>query len=979
MRSALRNLMSRYSCGLGILGFCMFIFAFCFLSETAPASAETLPCSASKPDPAAPARALASYGKLPLSFEANAGQTDQRVKFLTRGSGYALFLTSNEAVLALRQTASGKPKAQKADPTLQRQVPTSNSESRTSAVLRMKLVGANPAAEISGLEQLPGTSNYFIGSDPKKWRTAVPNYARVRYQNVYPGVDLVYYGNQRQLEYDFVVAPGADPRAIKLDFTGMVGGPGKRAHLRIDHSGDLVLRLNGEEVSFHKPTAYQVVPNSAKATSASTAKDSVEASYVLQSNGQVGIRLAPYDRTRALTIDPAMLVYSSLIGGSSQDAGAAIAVDSAGNAYVTGQTQSPDFPIVGGCLGTCGFGGVRVAFVTKINAAGNALVYSSYLGGSSGALGFGIAVDSSRNAYVTGVAGPGFPIMGQILNACRGTCGTDPLHDDVFVTKINAAGNALVYSSYVGGSDYDEGRGITVDGSGNAYLVGNTSSNNFPVMPPGGIPGACLGMCGTSGNGDAFVTKINAAGNALVYSSYLGGSRGDGPEPFGHAIAVDCSGNAYVTGYTGSSDFPIMGPTVLGIPGACLGTCGTLNNGDAFVTKINAAGNALVYSSYLGGSSGDAGTSIAVDGFGDTYVTGYTISSNFPIVNQIADACLGSCGSGSPFFTDVFVTKIDAAGNALLYSSYIGGSAADVGFGITVDSSRNAYVTGYTGSSDFPRVNQIPGACLGSCGSGGGFYDVFVTEINAVGSAQLYSSYLGGSSAYDLGYGIAVDSSLNAYVTGNTESSDFPVVPVGVGIPGACLGTCGHGSPGGDAFVTGISSVPSTPVFFNNFGIGCGNIYLCGAAGWFVSGLSSAAPTRPLIQAAQFQVLHSGPVSQIDVAVSYVSGVNSFYVSIYTDNGGLPGTLIASYNNLSSSIPFGSCTGVVTIPNITGLTLAAGNNYWIVVGPTSLSSNTWEVWNLNSLSGMGMHLYSTDGGITWINLGQQILAAFDIL
>ena len=331
MRSALRNLMSRYFCGLGILAFCaLFVFAVCFISETSPVSAKTAPGSGSQPDMAARAHAVESYGKLPLSFEANTGQTDERVKFLSRGSGYTLFLTSNEAVLALGKAESRKkavtrnevslkpptadlsrlqnqpgrgeePEGQKADPASQRQIPTPNSESRTSAILRMKLVGSNPGPKISGLEQLPGTSNYFIGNDPKKWRTAVLNYAKVRYQDVYPGVSLVYYGNQHQLEYDFVVAPGADPRAIKLDFMGTVGEP-KRAHhtsfLRIDHNGDLVVRLNAGEVSFHKPTAYQLISDSAKATSE---RDIVEARYVLQPNGHVGIRLATYDSTSAST------------------------------------------------------------------------------------------------------------------------------------------------------------------------------------------------------------------------------------------------------------------------------------------------------------------------------------------------------------------------------------------------------------------------------------------------------------------------------------------------------------------------------------------------------------------------------------------------------------------------------------------------------------------------------------------------------
>lgn len=297
----------------------------------------------------------------------------------------------------------------------------------------MKLVGANSTAKISGLEQLPGTSNYFIGNDPKKWHTAVPNYAKVRYQDVYPGVDLVYYGNHRQLEYDSVVTPGANPRSIKLDFTGTVGDPAKGAHRtsfpRIDHNGDLVVRLNGKEISFHKPTAYQLVSEGAKTTSESVTRDMVDARYVLQSNGQVGIRLAQYDAARTLVIDPIVLVYSSYIGGSADESGWAIAVDGLGNAYVTGETTSSDFPqvnqIVGACQGTCGTGSILSdVFVTKINAAGTALVYSSYIGGTGSEEGFGIAVDGFGNAYVTGhTDSRNFPIVNQIPGACRGACG----------------------------------------------------------------------------------------------------------------------------------------------------------------------------------------------------------------------------------------------------------------------------------------------------------------------------------------------------------------------------------------------------------------------------------------------------------------------------------------------------------------------------------------------------------------------------
>jgi hypothetical protein len=650
----------------------------------------------------------------------------------------------------------------------------------------------------SGCEPQPGTSNYFIGNDPKKWRTAVPNYAKVQYQDVYPGVDLVYYGNQRQLGYDFVVAPGADPRAIKLDFTGTAGKPAKghdrTSFLRIEHNGDLLVRLNGREVSFHKPTAYQLLSDSAKAASGSLAKETVEAGYVLQANGQVGIRLAHYDVTRALTIDPILLQYSSILGGSSFEDGLAIAVDSSGNAYVAGETESSDFPtvhqIAGACLGLCGTVGNGDVFVTKVNAAGSALVYSSYIGGSAYDEALGVAVDSSGNAYVTGTTfSSDFPTLHQIAGACLGLCGTG--NPDVFVTKINAAGSALVYSSYIGGSAQETAYGVAVDSSGSAYLTGTTYSTDYPMVNQ--IPGACQGSCGTLGNAAVFVTKINAAGSALVYSSYIGGSGGEQAQ----SVAVDSSGNAYLTGQTQSSDFPIVNQ----IPGACLGTCGTgqFPAGDVFVTKVNAAGSALVYSSYIGGSDVDTAHGVAVDRFGNAYVTGVTQSSDFPRVHQIPGACLGSCGASGN--GDVFVTRTNAAGSALIYSSYIGGSGLDLATGVAVDRFGNAYVTGDTDSTDFPIVNQIPGACVGLCGNGAG--DVFLTKISsaaAPGALPLvFSSYIGGSD-YDEALGIAVDGLGNAYVTGDTDSTDFPRVNQ---IPGACQGSCGTAHQY-DVFVTKI-------------------------------------------------------------------------------------------------------------------------------------------------------------------------------
>jgi hypothetical protein len=755
------------------------------------------------------ARVAKAYGKLPLAFEANHGQTDPEVRFLAQAAGYTLFLTGNEAVLAMRggggsqrNVVGGKKvlpqrSLSPALPGLQAAVPKDasaqpgsaqqtkdNRQGTSDAVLRMKLVGADANAAVAGIDELPGKSNYFIGNDPKKWRTDVPSYAKVRYQRVYRGIDLVYYGNQGQLEYDFVVAPGADPKAITL---GVVG-EGAAPDLRIDPDGDLVVRLNGEEIRFHKPVAYQNVEPTRLQN-----RKFVEAGYVLESRNRIGIRVGKYDAAQRLVIDP-VLVYSSYLGGSMEEQAFGIAVDSQGNAYLTGFTQSTDFPIVnqiqGTCQGTCGTSNHIDTFVTKINAAGTALVYSTRIGGSGNQYGNGIAVDSQGNVYLVGDStSTDFPIVFQIPGACQGSCfrGTDY---DVFALKINAAGNMLVYSSYIGGSGLDEGYGIAIDASGNAYLGGFTTSTDYPRVNQ--IPGACQGGCGNGGY-DVFVTKVNAAGTALTYSSYIGGSAED--RCLG--IAVDGSGNAYLTGETISTNFPRVNQ----VPGACLGACGTGADFDVYVTKVNAAGSALVYSSYVGGSLEDFGY-LYVDGPGNVYLTGYTESADFPRVNQIPGACQGTCGNGNGN-SHGFVTKIDAAGSTVVYSSLLGGSGNDEGFEVAVDSSGNAYVEGFTSSANFPRLNQIPGACLGSCGAGVNF-DGFLTEINAAGNALVYSSYLGGSGDDDHGYlaGIALDSAGNVYIGGETHSTDFPRVNQ---ISGACQGTCGTNNSGGDAFITKIS------------------------------------------------------------------------------------------------------------------------------------------------------------------------------
>jgi hypothetical protein len=455
--------------------------------------------------------------------------------------------------------------------------------------------------------------------------------------------------------------------------------------------------------------------------------------------GGWGIEVGSYDPTQTLVIDP--LVYSTYIGGSSDEEGHAIAVDGSGNAYATGFTYSTDYDVTPGAFQTRNRGGADV-FVTKLNAAGTALVYSTYIGGSNDDAGYGIAVDGSGNAYVTGYTNStNYPVTPGAFQTRNGGGA------DVFVTKLNAAGTALVYSTYIGGSSDDVGRGIAVDGSGNAYVTGYTNSTNYPVTP-----GAFQTRNG--GGADVFVTKLNATGTALVYSTYIGGSGVD----VGRGIAVDGSGNAYVTGYTNSTNYPVT-------PGAFQ----TRNGGgaDVFVTKLNATGTALVYSTYIGGSGDDVGRGIAVDGSGNAYVTGGTYSTDY-------DVTPGTFQTTKEGGADVFVTKLNATGTALVYSTYIGGSSEDVGTAIAVDGSGYAYVTGYTNSTDYdvtPGAFQTTRPITIPLDA-----DVFVTKLNATGTALIYSTYLRGNN-WDYGNAIAVDGSGYAYVTGSTNSTNYPVTP----------------------------------------------------------------------------------------------------------------------------------------------------------------------------------------------------------
>lgn len=764
-----------------------------------------LPAETTATTPSNTAGIQAAYGRLPLAFEANHGQTDPSVDFLVRGPGYTLFLTGGDAVFALRTTtnpptdtdtttgAAVAPLSSKLKPFAGKPGDLTENVYDTT-VLRMKLVGAKPKPTVVGLDALPGKVNYFIGNDPAQWRTHVPTYTRVQYQDVYPGIDLVYYGNPGQLEYDFVVAPGADPRAISLAFEGADA-------VVVGSAGDMALRVGNVELRQPKPVVYQ---------ERGGVRQLVTGSYIERDGGVVAFDVGAYDRSAPLVIDPVMS-YSTYLGGGSGDQGNSIAADSAGNAYVTGSTASINFPTQNP-FQTANTG--SVAFVTKLNAAGSALVYSTYLGGSGGDQGNGIAVDSAGNAYVTGSTGStNFPTQNplQPLNGGGG---------DAFVTKLNATGSALMYSTYLGGSGGDQGNSIVLDSTGNAYVTG-AAAGGFPTTP---------GAYQTASGGSGFVTKLNAAGSALVYSTYVDGSGMNG-------IAVDSAGNAYITG----------------------------NHSGAFVMKLNAAGSAPMYSRLLGNG---IGFSIAVDSAGNAYITGQAVIAGleFPTTPGAYKACFSA-----PQHYTVFITKLNASGTAPIYSTCYGSqnpNPNNSGFGIEVDGSGVAYVTG------------------------GGDNVAFIARLNATGSALLYGTSLGGT-GNDFGRGIAVDSVGNIYVTGSTNG----------GFPTTSGAYQTNFAGAGDAFVVKLTGTPELSI------------------------------------------------SQTPSANPVVVGTNLTYTLTVTNGGESAATGVTVTDGLPASATFvsatpsqGTCTGTGTVTCTLGILASGGSaTVSLVVRPTVLDTLTTTV------------------------------------
>jgi uncharacterized repeat protein (TIGR01451 family) len=771
------------------------------------------------PDAAARTRIDSSYGKLPLQFEANQGQQPAQVRFLSRGKDYTVFLTPDGALLSLRkvrqQVRIDKPGPAAQEPKLE-----------AAADLRLKLEGGNPAVKLTGADPLPGTVNYFYGKDPAKWRTNVTTYSKVRYQQVYPGIDLVFYGNQRQLEYDFVLAPGSTPDAIRLSVEGA-------DRTTVDPaSGDLVLQAAGEEIRFHKPVVYQPDADGHP-------RQEVDGRFQVDKN-QVTFEVASYDHARALVVDP-VLAYSTFLGGSDLDWAVSVAVDKQANAYITGVTCSTNFPVTTGAYQTakagvinCTYGGNpgMDVFVTKLNPSGTGLLYSTFLGGSNSDSPASIAVDAAGDAYVAGLTeSDDFPVTngsvcapqgynsntnyGQCTAAIRPSCGDPSNGGDIsgFITKLNPAGSALLWSSFMGGTGGDAIQAMALDSSGNVYVAATTSSEpgygdlycpdiqtNFPWPTTVGAYLTADPVQGWQTPTHSAFSKLSADGSTLMYSTLFGAPRtSSGSRAYFTSIAVDSAGKAYLGGATDVPSFPTT-------PGAYQTVCaGCLNNNNenGFILSFDPSQSglaSLAFSTFLGGNGlapngagcvyQDSVLAIALDRSDNIYVTGSACSADFPTTARAYQKTnpkpnAYDCNTGN-----AFLAKLNSSGSTLDDSTFLNGTSCfgqAIGYGIGVDSADNAYITGSTNDATFPALNPLQGF--------GSTPETFVTELNKTASQLLFSTDLG--CCGDAGYGIHADNYGNVYVVGTTSGVSLLTTP------GAVQTVFGGG--GQDGFVTRIA------------------------------------------------------------------------------------------------------------------------------------------------------------------------------
>ena len=688
---------------------------------------------------AATERTLA-LGDRPLSFESNVGQYEGAARFVSRGPAYYLSLSPTEVNVMLRKVE----KVVAEESNLPRAVNTSGTRVNYRS-LRIELIGANHSATMSGLGEISGRANYFIGNDTSRWRTGVPAFDRVRVTDVYPGINLIHYGNQNHLEYDFEIAPGVSPDVIAMRFTGA-------DKVAVDSKGELVLSMGGEEIRQPKPVVYQTVRG---------ARKEITGGYVMVDANTVKFSLGEYDRTLSLVIDP-VVSYIVLQGGAADDTFWAIATDAQGNVYVAGETTSSGLASAGvfqtnlaGVL--FGHGDVLVQKLPNV-ATNYSTTYSTYLGGIAYEVAFGLAVDAEGNAYVAGYTGStDFPTRHPVQTNIAGTVtpgiGAPPL--DCFVAKIGPQGTNLIFSTYFGGTRDDVGLGLALDSATNIYVAGYTLSTNFPVVNftmTTNLVGTNVVVTtnGLAGFEDAFVFKLAASGTNIIYSRYIGGAGRD----YATDVAANPAGEPVVVGYTTSSSFPT---TTNAIRPLLNGTTNLSLSYDSFVTIAGATNSAINYSSYIGGTNDDFAFRVATDVAGAIYVAGSTRSADFPRTSTNLYSSV-TTNTAQP---DVYVSKLSPALTNWNYSVTFGGSGSDEAWDVAVDAAGRAHVVGVTTSVNFP-TNAVMDRLRGTYSGG---TDVFITELNSLGTVLTHSAYLGVETD-DAGYAVAVDAGDNIYAAG---------------------------------------------------------------------------------------------------------------------------------------------------------------------------------------------------------------------
>jgi hypothetical protein len=789
---------------------------------------------------------LRSYRSLPLSFEMSKERADGKVDFISRGLGYGLFLTPNEAIIALNKSQETKALDNSffAFGAANHDGGHTNLGQVDQAAIQMRLIGANATPTVSGVDELPGTVNYFFGSDQTEWKTNVSSFQKVLYEDVYSGINLIYYGNQTQLEYDFVIAPGATPDLIGLYFDGA-------DKLELNADGELILHIASEQIRMLKPTIYQEIDG---------LRQEIWGGYLLKADDQVSFQVGRYDNSRPLVIDP-VIVYSTYFGGiqNEQEGYGGFDVDSNGHVYITGRTYSTNLPLSNAI--DSGLSGETDAFVAKIDPQTNTLIYSSYFGGSRSETGNSVVTDDNGNAFAVGYTNSlDFPIV----NAFQPQKSGYPNETiDTFILKLNSTGSNITYSTYLGGSGADDGWDISINSLGEIIVAGNTQSSDFPVVNALQSEG---GDVFSNTDFDVFVTKIHPSGSSLIFSTYLGRGSND----VVRGLSIDNQDNIYITGYAGF-DYPTT-------PAAYGGECGSEW---VFVSKITPNGEFLDYSTCIG--PGRA-WGIAVDNFGSAYITGQT-NGSFPLINAYDAQLDGNY--------DTFVTKLSPTGDSLMFSTYLGGSIAlyapdngqDWGNAIDIDEIGNVYVTGFTNSVDFPVVNAIQPS-LGDSTSGA--FDAFIAKFDPTGANLLMSTYLGGN-FIDAGFGIIVEPNGVIYVRGETNSTNFPVVnPFQSNLGGI------HRN---DAFIVKI--VENPPLL-----VDAGGPYFVNEGGTVVVAASSNYPNEDQLSYA-WDLDNNGtfetPGQSVTFSAESLSAPSNYSIRVQaTDNGGLTATdeanVIVIYN-----------------------------------------------------------------------------------